>query len=86
MEQVARVFMAGDSQAVRLPAGFRFDEKEVFIRRDEKTGELVLSRRPRTWDGFLGALAREAAPEDFLDAAERTQPESDRDPLSADSP
>jgi antitoxin VapB len=78
MEQVARVFMAGDSQAVRLPAGFRFDEKEVFIRRDERTGDLVLSRRPRTWDGFLEALAREPAPEDFLDAGERAQPQGKR--------
>jgi antitoxin VapB len=33
--QTAKVFMTGRSQAVRLPAEFRFNSKEVFIRRDE---------------------------------------------------
>ena len=32
MTQTARLFMNGRSQAVRLPAAFRFDTNEVFIR------------------------------------------------------
>jgi antitoxin VapB len=84
MEQVAKVFTTGRSQAVRLPLAFRFDVKEVFIRHDEKTGDVVLSRRPHSWDGFMDALAKATAPADFLDASERAQPEIDRDPLSPD--
>ncbi len=48
MEHVekARVFKNGRSQAVRIPARFRFTTDEVFIRRDEKTGALTLSEKP----------------------------------------
>jgi len=41
--KTAKVFKTGRSQAVRLPKEFRFDVSEVFIRRDEMTGEVVLS-------------------------------------------
>ena len=36
--KVAKVFMTGRSQAVRIPAGSRFDTDEVLIRRDAATG------------------------------------------------
>ena len=42
-----------DRQAVRLPAEFRFEGEEVFIRKDEKTGDVILSRRPASWDEFF---------------------------------
>ncbi|MBD4321111.1 AbrB/MazE/SpoVT family DNA-binding domain-containing protein, partial [Xanthomonas citri pv. citri] len=38
MSQVAKLFINGRSQAVRLPAAYRFTEKEVFIRQDPETG------------------------------------------------
>ena len=41
--QTAKTFMTGRSQAVRLPAEFRFDTDEVYIRRDPVTGDVVLS-------------------------------------------
>jgi antitoxin VapB len=31
----------------RLPVEFRFDGKEVFVRRDDKTGDVILSAKPR---------------------------------------
>ena len=34
MTQIAKLFQNGRSQAVRLPAEFRFAQKEVYIRRD----------------------------------------------------
>jgi antitoxin VapB len=40
MEQVAKLFANGRSQAVRLPAQFRFDGNEVFIRQDPHTSDL----------------------------------------------
>ena len=46
MKQRAKLFINGRSQAVRLPAAYRFDTKEIFIRKDAKTGEVILSRRP----------------------------------------
>ncbi len=48
MEQVekARVFRNGRSQAVRIPAEYRFRTDEVYIRRNPSTGELTLSEQP----------------------------------------
>ena len=57
MSQVVKLFTNGRSQAVRLPVAYRFDTKEVFIRQDPETGDVILSRRPETWDGFLAALS-----------------------------
>jgi antitoxin VapB len=51
--QTAKVFKTGRSQAVRLPAEFRFDTDEVFIRRDPVTHDVVLSRRPADWSEFF---------------------------------
>jgi antitoxin VapB len=44
--RTAKLFRNGASQAVRLPAEFRFDGKEVYATRDEATGDVVLSQRP----------------------------------------
>ena len=42
----ARVFRNGRSQAVRIPAEYRFKGNEVFIRHNARTGELTLSEHP----------------------------------------
>ncbi|WP_373768133.1 antitoxin [Glaesserella sp.] len=54
--QTAKLFNNGRSQAVRLPAAFRFDTDEVYIYRDENTGNVILSKRPNDWQGFLDAV------------------------------
>lgn len=71
MSQIAKLFINGRSQAVRLPAAYRFDAKEVFIRQDPVTGDVILSRRPNNWDGFFAALQRAEVPAEFLAPAER---------------
>jgi antitoxin VapB len=81
MDQVAKLFINGRSQAVRLPAAFRFEGKEVFIRKDAATGDVILSNRPTNWDGFFEALKSADVPGDFLGAKERKQPAQDRDPF-----
>lgn len=81
MSQVARLFINGRSQAVRLPAAFRFDTKEVFIRQDPETGDVILSRKPADWESFFEALRTTEMPADFLDAQERRQAPQQRDPL-----
>ena len=81
MSQVAKLFTNGRSQAVRLPAAFRFDGQEVFIRQDPETGDVILSRKPPDWDDFFSALKGADVPVDFLDEKERNQGLQDRDPL-----
>ena len=81
MNQTAQLFMNGRSQAVRLPAAYRFASKEVYIRQDLETGDVILSRKPPTWDGFLLTLKNTQAPADFLNEKEREQANHDRDPF-----
>ena len=66
MTQSAKIFSNGRSQAVRLPAAYRFDCKEVYIRKDQKTGDVILSRKPNTWDDFLILKAQVDIPADFM--------------------
>jgi antitoxin VapB len=83
MAQTAKLFKNGKSQAVRLPMSFRFEGKEVCIRRDEETGDVILSRKPESLTEFF-AFARALKadiPEDFLGPEERQTPPQDRDPF-----
>lgn len=82
MSQVAKLFTNGRSQAVRLPAAYRFDAKEVFVRRDPETGDIILSRKPATWDDFFTALNNTDVPSDFLNEKEHCQEKHDRDPFA----
>ena len=66
MPQIAKLFRNGRSQAVRLPADFRFTGAEVFVRRDPITGDVILSRRPESWQDFFDLADRIDIPEDFL--------------------
>jgi antitoxin VapB len=81
VSQIAKIFTNGRSQAVRLPAAYRFDTTEVFVRRDSETGDVILSRKPATWDGFFAALKGAEVPADFLSKRERDQAAEDRDPF-----
>ena len=66
MPRTAKLFLNGRSQAVRLPAEFRFEGREVFIRQDQTTGDVILSCRPESWDSFF-ELRREAnIPDEFM--------------------
>ena len=67
----AKVFMSGRSQAVRIPAQFRFSGSEVYIRRDPKNGDLILSQSPGSLREILDALHKLSVPEDFLSPDER---------------
>ena len=65
----AKLFKNGRSQAVRLPAEFRFEGTEVNIRRDPETGDVILSAKPQrteSWTAFLAAVER-LRPEDVPD-------------------
>jgi len=66
MSHTAKLFRNGRSQAVRLPAGYRFPGSEVFVRRDPATGDVILSRRPDSWQDFFDLTAAIDIPDDFL--------------------
>lgn len=81
MNDTAKLFITGRSQAVRLPLEYRFEGTEVYIRRDPATGDVVLSRRPDSWEGFFALDATTEIADDFLSKADRKQGRHDRDPL-----
>ncbi len=66
MIQKAKLFMNGRSQAVRLPVSFRFDGDEVFIRQDTETGDVILSRKPDSWDDYFELTKTLKLPDDFM--------------------
>lgn len=65
---VAKIFINGRSQAVRLPKEYRFDEDEVLITRVDDM--VILYPRRKGWDLFARGLERFTA--DFM--ADREQP------------
>ena len=81
MPATAKIFMSGRSQAIRLPKEYRFEGKEVFIRRDPLTGDIILSPRPDSWAGLFALDATTEVPDDFMDENERRQPDQIRDPF-----
>jgi antitoxin VapB len=46
MSATAKVFSTGNSQAVRLPKAFRVEAREMWITRNEHTGEITLKPKP----------------------------------------
>ena len=71
MTQTAKIFMNGRSQAVRLPAEFRFSGREVFI---EQQGDAVIIKpKPLGWDDFFARPSQ--VPEDFMADRQDLAPE-----------
>lgn len=66
--KTAKLFRNGQSQAVRLPKEFRFDDDQVFIK---KTGNVVmLIPATGSWESLFNSL--EKFSDDFM--AKRKQP------------
>jgi len=66
MRHIAKLFMNGRSQAVRLPVNYKFDCDEVYIRKDPKTGDVIISKKPGSWDDFFKMMKTIDIPEDFM--------------------
>jgi len=66
VSRTAKLFRNGRSQALRLPAEYRFEGSEVYIRRDAKSGDVIISRRPESWQEFFEMADRTQVPEGFL--------------------
>ncbi|HVZ43404.1 MAG TPA: AbrB/MazE/SpoVT family DNA-binding domain-containing protein [Ramlibacter sp.] len=80
--KTGRLFNTGGSQAVCLPAEFRFAAGYVYVRRDARTGDVILSTEPRVSWADVVALRTELGPlpADFL--SDRQQGTETRDPLA----
>jgi antitoxin VapB len=70
--KTAKLFKNGRSQAVRLPKEFRFEGNEVLVRRDESTGEVILTSPPvepsisfDEWFALFDAIPDDASEEEF---------------------
>lgn len=64
----AKLFKNGQSQAVRLPKEFRFEEDEVYIKRQGKI--IILFAVDNPWEPLLDSLSHFS--DDFM--ATRDQP------------
>lgn len=66
--RTAKLFKSGASQAVRLPMEFRFEGDQVYISRDDATGDVVLSTRPgaKAWGELFELLHAVEVPADFM--------------------
>lgn len=82
MPAKAKLFTTGHSQAVRLPKAFRMPGTEVWIRKNEATGEVILTPKPtrKSLDEFFALLEAEPLPEEFLSERDNG-PEKPRNPL-----
>ena len=87
MLATAKVFTNGNSQAIRLPKAFRVDVDEMWIARNEVTGEIMLkpkdteTLRQRRLDALMAAIADNPLPNDFLSDASR-QNHSPKNPFA----
>ncbi len=66
--RTAKLFQNGASQAVRLPADFRFEGKEVYATRDDQTGDVVLSLHPgaKAWINFFSMVKENDSSDDYM--------------------
>ena len=74
MTHLAKVFLNGRSQAIRIPKSFRVNSDEVYI---EKVGNtlVITPKKENHWDSFSDALDK-IDTSDFM--AERTEPPMDK--------
>jgi antitoxin VapB len=79
---VAKLFKNGASQAVRLPAEFRFEGDEVYISRDPKTQNVILSTKPgsQVWGEFFEFVRGIDIPEDWMKDRPMNRIAKDREP------
>ena len=78
MTAIAKIFKNGQSQAVRLPKKFRFENQdELFVKKVEN-GIILLSKNDKSvWDNMFNRL--DEFSDDFMET--RIQPSQNREEL-----
>lgn len=66
MSITTKLMTIDGDQAVCLPKEFWFQGTEVFIRRDNKTGDVILSSKPASWQEFFELVDSIHVPDDFM--------------------
>lgn len=68
MLATAKVFTTGNSQAIRLPKPFRVNVTEMWITKNDATGEITLKPKPDKDDleAFFAQLSAMPVTEEFL--------------------
>lgn len=86
--KTARLFKNGASQAVRLPAEFRFAGEDVYATRDDATGDVLLSARPgvHTWGEFFALMESIEVPASYMTERPLNAPPPERGLFAADKP
>ena len=77
MQATAKVFSTGHSQAVRLPKAFRVNASEMWISKNEVTGEITLKpviNNESKLDTLFRLLKENPLPADFLAEREYAAP------------
>ena len=82
--QTAKLVKNGGSQALRLPAEYRYEWDEFLIRRDPVTGDIILSPRNKKFEDWVKLRDRllpriPQADLDVLDDLRDTGPHAERD-------
>jgi antitoxin VapB len=70
--KTAKLFQNGQSQAVRLPKEFRFEDDHVFVKKSGNA--VVLLPTKNSWDTLIDSLDKFT--DDFM--AERKQPKAQK--------
>jgi antitoxin VapB len=78
--RLAKLFKNGASQAVRLPADYRFEGEDVYITRDEVTGDVLLSSYPsvKAWDKLFELSHSAADVDGFMLERPLNKPSEDK--------
>ena len=69
--QIAKIFMNGRSQAVRLPKEYRFNTDEVYI--TKQGNNVIISEKKPTWDDFFDT--KSSFGDDFLNDRNDAEPQ-----------
>lgn len=91
MQATAKVFTTGNSQAVRLPKAFRVEATEMWITKNEVTGEITLKpkdedQRRRDIELLFKMIEANPLPDDFMFRDENAPVEYPRNPFDDDAP
>jgi antitoxin VapB len=66
-----KLFKKVRSRSLRLPPALRFISSEISIRRDGKTGDVILCRKPGSWDELFARADSVEIPWEFLSQRDR---------------
>ncbi|WP_195763563.1 AbrB/MazE/SpoVT family DNA-binding domain-containing protein [Duganella guangzhouensis] len=75
MYEKAQLYFDGSRQLVHLPEGMMLKGNDIYVRYDTFSGDVILSRRPMSWEEFFKEDVREIVPADFMSPADRNQGE-----------